>query len=97
MGIELELDAPGADFYALLYREIKRKTKRKLNRQTDKVRFTQDKNDFLRCRWVSLEEHRVTKDWEKAANWLRKFEARCDIYAVVGPEPDDDDDDEPPD
>lgn len=97
MGIELQLDAPGAEFYALLYREIKKKTKRKLNRQTDQVRFTRDKNDFLNCRWVSLLEHRVKQEWKNAANWLRKLEG-YDIYAVVGPEPDDnDDDDDPPD
>ena len=97
MGIELQLDAPGAEFYALLYREIKKKTKRKLNRQTDQVRFTRDKNDFLNCRWVSLLEHRVKQEWKNAANWLRKLEG-YDIYAVVEPEPDDnDDDDDPPD
>ncbi len=94
MGIELQLDAPGAEFYELLYREIRRKTKRKLNRQVDKVRFTLDKNNFLNCRWVSLLEHRVKKEWKNAAIWLRQLEDDCDVYAVVGPEPDDDDDDD---
>jgi hypothetical protein len=91
MGVELELDAPGAIFYESLFRVIKRKTRCELNRQLDEVRFTTtDRDNFKICCWVSLRENRVTRDWANAVKWLnRRLEEGCEIYAVVGPDDED--------
>lgn len=88
MTLKLELDASGAIFYESLHRTILKRTKHELDRVTESVRLTLQKNCFDECCHVSLEEDEVTDSWENAAEWIQEHRAKgpCKIYAHVGPD-----------
>ncbi|KAF2847364.1 hypothetical protein T440DRAFT_195374 [Plenodomus tracheiphilus IPT5] len=88
MTLKLELDASGAIFYESLQRTILKKAKHELDRFTESVRLTPQKNCFDDCCHISLEEDEIKDSWEMAVEWIQEHRAKepCKIYAHIGPD-----------